>query len=158
MGHFAEQYEAHDASLDAHRTELERINLQAGDSGLGQVEREDPTEQEPSVLAGEREAWARGNALSGRGVSFASLPAGQREQIDCSLISSNQALPDVTTMFAQPMTSQDISTSVTKVEASQQGIFASVMEVIAKVTQVIQFTHNQQNVNVRQNQINDEVQ
>jgi hypothetical protein len=32
-----------------------------------------------------------------------------------------------------------------KVEASQQGISASVMEVKAKVTQVIQFTHDQQN-------------
>jgi hypothetical protein len=105
MGHFAEEYEAHDACLDAHRTELERINLQEGDSGSGQVEREDPTEQEPSVLAGEREAWARGNALSGRGVSFTSLPAGQREQINCFLISSNQALPDVATMFVQLMTS-----------------------------------------------------
>jgi hypothetical protein len=113
----------------------------------------------PSVSAGERETWAQGNALSARNVSFASLPVNQREQTDCSRMSSNPVSPDVAAMFTQLMASQHgISTSVTEVKASQQGISASMMEVKTKVTQVIQFTHDQQNVNVHQNQINDEVQ
>jgi hypothetical protein len=85
----AEEDEAHNARLDAHRTEIERINLQAGDSGSGQVVGEDPAKQASSVSAGEREAWARGNPLSARSVSFASLPVNQREQTDCSRMSSN---------------------------------------------------------------------
>jgi hypothetical protein len=161
----AEEDEAHNARLDARVAKLERMGLQAGDSGSGQVEGEEPTEQVPIVSAGERERWVRGNALSARNVSFASLPVSQREQTDCSHMSSNPISQDVATMFTQLLgkvdgisTSQCISTSVTELKASQQGISASVMEVKTKMTQVVQFTHDQQNVNAHQNQINDEVQ
>jgi hypothetical protein len=89
------------------------------------------------VSAGEREAWAGGNALSARNVSFASLPVSQRAQKDCSRISSNPARTDVAIMFMQLMASQQgINASVTKVEASQQGIFASVTEVKQSMTEV----------------------
>jgi hypothetical protein len=80
--------------------------------------------------------------MSARGVSFASLQVGWRGQTDGSGISSNPTPPDVVAMFMLLMT-------------SQQEVKASQLEVKA---QVIQFTHDQQNVNAHQDQINDEVQ
>jgi hypothetical protein len=95
----AEEDKVHNERLDTHRTELESINLQAGDSGSEEVEGEDPTEQAPSVSASEGEAWVRGNELSARNVSFASLPVNQREQTDCSHMSSNPVSQDAAKMF-----------------------------------------------------------
>jgi hypothetical protein len=122
------------ASADAHRTELESINLPAGDSGSGQVEGEDPAEPASSVSASERETWARGNALRARSVSFASLPVNQREQTDCLCLSLNPVSPDVATMFTQLMASQKNKFEDIKLRQQQHR------------QEVAQFTRNQQNL------------